>query len=308
MADVGRRSWPALELTYTPSFDAVSDAVVTAVHELDASGLEECACNVWRVYFATADARDRARAVLRDTLAPIAIEVRPLDIADERWAERTQAHVRAIRVGRLTIAPPWDVPADEAPEHIIVIEPSTGFGTGHHPSTRLCLLALQDAVLTGQRVLDLGTGSGILALAAMRLGAAAVTAIDTDPDALDAVRANLARDPNADAIEVVHADFRELVGMVGDVVVANITGAFLIAAAATLRALVTPGGALIVSGFTTDEEAAVRSASRGVLRVAARYDEDGWIALRMVRALADSEIAPDELQYGDGGDGDRVGP
>ena len=122
----------------------------------------------------------------------------------------------------------------------IVIEPAMGFGSGHHATTRLCLAALQRLDLRGRRVLDIGTGSGVLALAALRLGAAGVVAIDVDPDALENARGNAALNGSPAGVEFRQSDFRQETGLAGDVVLANLTGAMLAAGAASLARTVAP--------------------------------------------------------------------
>src|SRR5205814_826268 len=114
-------------------------------------------------------------------------------------------NLKAIEVDGVVVAPPWDVPQGTS-KPVIVIEPSMGFGTGHHATTRLCLRLLQRRELRGARVIDIGTGSGVLALAAWKLGARDVVAIDNDPDALDSARANIARNGGAAAIDVTCDD------------------------------------------------------------------------------------------------------
>src|SRR5207245_986936 len=138
----------------------------------------------WRVFFGSRQQRDAASV----SLAAMAdVHVQRIEVPDEDWARRSQQDLRAIEAGRLIVAPPWDVPKGSVP--LIIIEPSTGFGTGHHATTRLCLTLMQRLDLRGARVLDIGTGSGVLALAAWKLGAGDVVAVDNDPDALDNARA-----------------------------------------------------------------------------------------------------------------------
>jgi ribosomal protein L11 methyltransferase len=129
-----------------------------------------------------------------------------------------------------------------------------GFGTGHHATTRLCLELLQRIDVSGRRVIDAGTGSGVLALAAWALGASRVTALDNDPDALRNARENIERNGGTDAIVVVEGDLASFATLQpADVVVANLTGAVLQRHAAALQRLIGPGGTLIASGFSPDE-------------------------------------------------------
>src|SRR5882672_5140869 len=144
-----------------------------------------------------------------------------------------------------------------------------GFGTGHHATTRLCLAALQQIDLQNRRVIDIGTGSGVLAIAASRLGAATVVAIDDDPDAITAARDNLTLNPDARVtIEVSDVRIPDPGSQIADhfdVVVANLTGGLLIAAAARLKLLAGRSGRLVISGFMDDEE-------RDVLRAFAELE------------------------------------
>jgi ribosomal protein L11 methyltransferase len=158
----------------------------------------------------------------------------------------------------------------------VVIEPAMGFGSGHHATTRLCLDALQRLDLRGRRVLDVGTGSGVLALAASRLGAATVLGIDVDPDALDNARGNAERNGTPRGVEFRRADFRQDAGLQADVVVANLTGGMLAAAAADLARAVASGGALILSGITIEERDSVYRAFECGFRMDWSEEEEGW--------------------------------
>ena len=172
----------------------------------------------------------------------------------------------------LSVQPPAPV--------VIVIQPSMGFGTGHHATTRLCLAALQTIDLTNAFVLDVGTGSGILAIAAARLGAAAAIGIDCDPDAIRSARENLALNADARHVSFEIVDLTSAALPPADAVTANLTGALLVRAAARLGRAVRPGGALIVSGLLADERASVRAAFEGMTLVR-EEEEDGWLGLLM---------------------------
>jgi ribosomal protein L11 methyltransferase len=230
-----------------------------------------------RLFFATAEDRDRALALVQ-RLWPGA-DATPAEISDENWAERSQAAITAVRVGAITVAPPWDVPSDPEAGLVLVIQPSMGFGTAHHQSTRLCLRLLQTYDATGRRVLDVGTGSGVLAIAALKRGAATVIAADYDADAILSAAENL--DLNqAQAVQLLTLDLADASALAAepfDLVFANLTGGLLQRFAAQLSALVADGGALITSGYQLDERADVDAAFAAAgRRVAEALVEDDW--------------------------------
>lgn len=158
-----------------------------------------------------------------------------------------------------------------------------GFGTGHHATTRLCLRALQAVDLADRFVLDVGTGSGVLAIAAVRLGAARAAGIDYDADAIQAANENLHLNSGAESVEFQVADLSAGDLPAADVVIANLTGAVLIRSAASLLDLVRPEGVLIVSGLLDEERDDVLRAFRSA-RVVWKQSEDGWVALAMKRS------------------------
>jgi ribosomal protein L11 methyltransferase len=200
------------------------------------------------------------------------------EISDEDWARRSQENLRAIEAGGLIVAPPWDVPKGATP--VIIIEPSTGFGTGHHATTRLCLRLMQQLDLRGVRVLDVGTGSGVLALAAWKLAAGDIVAVDNDPDALGNALSNIKRNGAGAAIDIIQDDLATLRIERADVVLANLTGAVLVRFADELRSLVRPGGFLVVSGFAPEDVEIIRRAF-AALSVIAEQVEREWAALTL---------------------------
>jgi ribosomal protein L11 methyltransferase len=240
-----------------------------------------------RVFFRTTAQRDAARLAIAGREA---LDAASIDVGDEDWARRSQQDLHAIEAGGLIVAPPWDVPSGKREAAgarrdlpVIVIEPSTGFGTGHHATTRLCLRLMQELELRGARVLDIGTGSGVLALAAWKLGASDVVAIDNDPDALDNARSNIERNGAAPAIDIIEDDLSTLRIQRADVVLANLTGAVLVRHADDLRGLAVDGGHVIVSGFAPEDAGVIRKAFAR-MRVIAEQTEGAWTAL-IVRAL-----------------------
>ncbi len=262
--DKTSRTWPALDVRHVPEFfeAALTDYRVTAITEGD---------EVWRVFFHDAEERDRAANELREAFDSITLEV--VDLPDEDWAARSQASLRAVHVGRVIVAPPWDAPIT------IVVQPSMGFGTGHHATTRLCLAAMQQIEMQGKTVIDVGTGSGVLAIAASLLGAANVIAVDDDADAVNAARENMGLNPRA-RVTLKIGDLRDSAPANADVVLANLTGALLIMAASQLRQLTDVGGRLILSGFTAREEGDVLQAF-APLSVEHRAQEEEWLCVTL---------------------------
>jgi ribosomal protein L11 methyltransferase len=158
----------------------------------------------------------------------------------------------------------------------VVIRPSMGFGTGHHATTRLTLRALQDFPLDNLTVLDIGCGSGVLAIAAVTLGAQSALGIDIDPDALENARDNAGLNHMGDRVRYEEGDFRDM-RLGADVVMANLTGGLLERSAAQLGAVVAPGGFLIVSGFMENEKAAVVPALAAFLTLQTITQEEEWM-------------------------------
>jgi len=236
----------------------------------------------WRVFFRTAWQRDGAAAAVLSSLGSRLSQIETAEVPDDGWAKRSQANLKAIRVGRIVVAPPWDVGGQGpgAGDIVIIIAPSTGFGTGHHETTRLCLTLMQDADLAGRRAIDVGTGSGVLAIAAWRLGASSVLAFDDDPEALQNAGDNVSRNGAEGAIELRKADLDSIALEPADVVMANITGAVLRKHAERLGSLVKTRGRLLVSGFGPDEERAVAEAFGNRIVQHARAGE--WAAALLV--------------------------
>ena len=232
----------------------------------------------WRVFFNDAAGRALAMDGIRAALPQL--QLSPVDVPDEDWAARSQQSLTAVTAGRYVVAPPWDIPAAEAGRVLIVIEPSMGFGTGHHPTTRLCLRLLSGIDVAGSRVLDIGTGSGVLAMAAASSGAREVVGLDIDQDAINSAITSAAMNPLPPVVRFEVGDFRSAPPPPADLVIANLTGGMLRLTARTLASLKQPGGTLIVSGFDHSEVDAVRAAFDDLAEVE-RLEEDSWMALRL---------------------------
>lgn len=293
-------SYPALDLKYSPVSGSATlrDLLYAALDDYQPLAIAEHeTSDGWRVFFRERADRDAALAALRAGFGHSLRGIHPVDVPNESWARRSQEQLKAVRVGRLIIAPPWDVPGGDRPapsadpqrssaerpapsaDIIIVIDPSMGFGTGHHETTRLCLELMQRIEIRGRRVIDVGTGSGVLAIAAWKLGADSVVAIDNDPDALLNARDNIQTNGACDAIEVRQADLRALDVPPADVVLANLTGAVLQRHASALLAQGAAQAVTIVSGFSPEEAAEV-GASFGIPTESV-LTEGAWAALLM---------------------------
>jgi ribosomal protein L11 methyltransferase len=265
---LGKR-WPALDVEAAGDSDA--EHVLAAADDFAPTAIEETPAGL-RLFFTTSAERDVAARALEQQF-----RVSPTDIDDQDWARRSQEGLGPVTVGRITILP---APPARLDPFSLVITPSMGFGTGHHATTRLCLAALQAIDLKGLSVLDAGTGSGVLAMAAVLLGASDALGLDDDADAVQSANENLADNP---AVPAGCVTFRVGDLMTGplpqaDVVTANLTGGLLIRAAHRLQRAVRPGGYLIMSGLQVHERDEVWEAFDG-LDLVAEAEEGGWSTL-----------------------------
>jgi ribosomal protein L11 methyltransferase len=261
--DLAERPLPPGGL-WDPTYPPIPDPPPTPLH--------------WNVCFSEAPDRDRAAEAIRAALPTLAIE--RVDLPDEDWAAKSQASLTAVRAGSFIIAPPWDLPPEDVDATVIVIEPSMGFGTGHHPTTRMCLRLLSAIDVVDATVLDLGTGSGVLSMAAALMGARTVVGIDVDQDAIDSAEFSARLNTLPDSITFLVSDFRHDPPKPADLVLANLTGGMLTSSAAAIAALVRPHGQLILSGFDHTEVDAVLSAF-SMFSERQRLSEDNWIALHL---------------------------
>ncbi len=226
-------------------------------------------------------------------------------LAEEDWANAWKEHYHVAHLGKRTVIKPSWREYEPAPGEVVVeLDPGMAFGTGLHPTTRTCLLALEDALRPGDRVLDVGSGSGILSLAALKLGAASVLGLDVSPVAVEATRANARANGVEDRIDVRLATLEGAAGEpyfplppgvtilgaeVGafDVVLANIIARVIAQLAPALVRAVRPGGTLIASGILAER----RHEAEEPLRAAGLQDihdvvEGDWVTLVGTREVS----------------------
>jgi ribosomal protein L11 methyltransferase len=245
-------------------------------------------------------ARDAVRRAERDLGHLQAFGLRPIGelslrlVHEADWANAWKAHFPVLRVGRrIVIRPTWRRHRRQPDDVMLVLDPGMAFGTGLHPTTRLCLASIESladrglivggVAGAGVRVLDVGCGSGILSIAAARLGAARVVAVDVDPIAVDATTANARRNRLARVIRAREGSVPTGEGPF-DLVLANLIASLLVSLADGLVADLRPGGTLLASGIFANREAEVEAAYRARgMAVERRRAEGDWVALELRR-------------------------
>jgi ribosomal protein L11 methyltransferase len=239
-------------------------------------------CRLTALFEAGADVSAALDSALADAGAP-PIEAASHDrLEDADWVALTQRQFEPMRVGeRLWIVPTWHQPPDARAINV-VLDPGAAFGTGSHPTTRLCLGWLERNVRPGDVVLDYGCGSGILAIAAMKLGAARAVAVDVDPLALEAARYNASR--NAVALDV--RDAQQDMAETARITVANILANPLRVLAPLIAARTRPGGAIALSGILEEQAAAVVAAYVPWAALSVAALDTGWVLLAGERRAA----------------------
>ena len=204
-------------------------------------------------------------------------------VADDDWVRRSQAQFVPVHASeRIWIVPTWCEPPDPHALNLR-IDPGLAFGTGSHATTRLCVRWLDARLARGARVLDYGCGSGVLAIAAAKLGAREVCAVDIDPNAIVACHANAA----ANAVELWCGAHDALPAGAFDAVCANILAEPLLALSCSLAALVRTDGEIVLSGILEEQSSAVRASYARWFNIEVWGREDGWVALAGSRKRSD---------------------
>jgi ribosomal protein L11 methyltransferase len=227
------------------------------------------------------------------------------EVKEEDWADAWKQYFKPLQVSeRLTIKPTWETYMPREDELIIELDPGMAFGTGTHPTTAICLRTLESAIHGGETVIDVGTGSGILAIGALKLGASRVLALDLDPVAVSSATMNIELNGLQDVIEVRHSD---LLGILSDgngadkraeggvqppvdIVVANILAEIILLFIADVMEVLKPGGIYIASGIYKNKEDDVEAGLlAGGFEIVDRVRQDDWIAFVAGKPKEDEE-------------------
>jgi ribosomal protein L11 methyltransferase len=261
---------------------ADADAVVAALFAAGSLGVQEDGEAYLTHFPPTTDlAGLRARIAAADPAADV--EVGPADPTD--WARAWQDRVRAHPLGALVVAPPW-LARQFDPDRTIVIDPGMAFGTGEHPTTRGVVRLLQRVLRPGDVVADLGAGSAVLAIAAAKLGASRVAAIEIDADAIGNAEENVARNGVADRVQIIEGDAELLLPLVAPVrvVLANIISSVLVELLPGIERALTPDGQAVLSGILyTESEDILAALDAGGWRVDAEDREEIWWTVSISR-------------------------
>ena len=209
-------------------------------------------------------------------------------VAEEDWAEAWRKQLKILRIGkRIVIRPSWLAHKPKPDDVVIELDPGMAFGTGLHPTTQLCLDALERLIRPDTEVLDLGTGSGILAIAAAKLGAGRVAAFDSDRQAVRVARDNVRKNGVEHIVKVERGSLSDAFGSYDLVVVNILARVILEMAEAGLSERVRPGGYLVTAGITVDQAPEVIAAlERFDLQVTDRRQRGDWVSLEAERAQA----------------------
>jgi ribosomal protein L11 methyltransferase len=258
------------------------DAVIAALFESGAQGIQE----VGETVVTQVASQEQADALGRAAVAASSdAEVYTAPLPPVDWSEQWKTGIRAQVLGGLTVAPPW-LAEDLDPARTIVIEPGMAFGTGEHATTRGVIRLMQSVIRAGDRVADLGSGSAVLAIAAAKLGAMYVAAIELDHDAIENAEQNVVRNHVAGQVVVIEGDAATLLPLVAParVVTANIISSVLIELLPVIAMALDDDGRAILSGILWEErEMMLRSVQDSGWRVEAEDHEDIWWSATIAR-------------------------
>lgn len=235
------------------------DAIVAALVAAGAAGVQEVEDGL-RTHLSSETELGAVEAAVRAAGSDASISYS--NVGEIDWASRWPARVGVQRVGRITVAPPWLADQIADAEIPIVIEPATAFGTGEHETTRGILALMQRTVETGDVVADLGAGSAVLSIAAAKLGASRVAAVEIDEQAMGNAEENIERNSVGTRVTIIEGDAALILPLLAPVrvILANIISSVIVELAPAMRAALAPDGRAIISGILVSERNGVLNA------------------------------------------------
>ncbi len=258
------------------------EGVIAALFAAGAEGVHEDGLDLVTYFPAAADVAAVVRAVQAiDSAARC--NMAPAEVVD--WSQAWRDRARAFSLGEIAVAPPWLAEGFDT-SRTVVIDPGMAFGTGDHASTRGALRLMQSRVHAGIVVADLGAGSAVLSIAAAKLGASRVFAIEVDPDALGNANANVERNGVSDVVHIFEGDARILLPLVApvDMIVANILSSILVDLLATFARALPSGGVAIMAGILIDErDEMLEVAKADGWLILEEDEEEGWWSFAIAR-------------------------
>ena len=260
------------------------EAVIAALFAAGAQGVQEDGEELVTVFPGDVDP-DVVVGFVLDASRDARVDTAPAPAVD--WSERWKEGIQAQELGALVVTPPWLAHRYDA-SRAIIIEPGMAFGTGEHATTRGVIRLMQSVLRGGERVADLGAGSAVLSIAAAKLGAARVVAIELDPDAIENAQENVERNGVADRVHLIEGDALALLPLVAPVelVLANIISSVLLSLLPGIAGALAPGSGscAILSGLLREERAEMlRAFAGGKWRVLAEDHEDAWWTVMIAR-------------------------
>jgi ribosomal protein L11 methyltransferase len=259
------------------------DAVSAAMFGAGAQGLHEEG-DLLVTHLESLGEADAIEGAVHEIDAAAIVERR--DVPNVDWSVAWRDQIRSHTVGALTVSPPW-LATGLDPAHTIVIDPAMAFGTGDHPTTRGVLRLMQNVIRAGDVVADLGAGSAVLAIAAAKLGATRVAAVEMDADAISNANENVAANGVGAAVQVIHGDAAIFLPLLAPVrvVLANIISSVLLELLPTIGHSLTPHGVAILSGILGEEREKMLTAfAAGGWRVIAEDAEGEWWSVAIERS------------------------
>ncbi len=247
------------------------------------AGIEECSPDHWRIYFSKPLSASQQKSIihkLKNLLPSLDVDSAVFYHYDQQdWQAEWKKYFRPIKVtSRIWVAPPWDLPNLKKNEICLIIDPQMAFGTGSHESTQLMIRAMEKYVPSAARVLDVGTGSGILAILAKKLHASQVLACDIEPEAIENAQHN-ARLNKVDDIEFKCGDLSMITTTDFDIILANINLNVLMELIPELAMKLRPRGLLILSGLLVVDENSILQEASKYFKCIEKFVHGEWLAL-----------------------------